>query len=289
MLKPTNKEKYSSQLPASLSLGVVELHARDLKIMTTFYRDVIGLEMLKEEETSVTFGLGSTPLVILHEGGNLPQPGPGDAGLYHFAIVFASQSDLARHIHHILKTTPQYFTGSADHLVSEAFYFSDPEGNGIELYFDRDRSEWEWEDGYIKMATLYIDPMYYIEEHMDKDVKASGVHMGHFHLKVGSIEEAKAFYIDILGFDITAELPGALFISVGGYHHHIGLNTWESAGAGKRKETIGLKKIEFILPTHEDLNTVKQNLKTNTISIQDKHSSIKFSDPWNNFISIKVQ
>lgn len=287
MLTTTAKEKQASRLSPSLSLGVVELNVNNLKGMTRFYHDVLGLDSISDAGESVILGLRGTPLVVLHQR-DLQVPNPGDAGLYHFAVLFSSQSELARHIYTILKTAPQFFTGSADHLVSEAFYFNDPEGNGIELYFDRDRSQWDWEDGHVKMATLYIDPMYYIEEHMHKDEKTGEVHMGHFHLKVGDIERAKTFYMGILGFDSTAELPGALFISVGGYHHHIGLNTWESDGAGKRGETLGLKQLEFILPTRNDIENVKQKLIANDLPIKDTKSSVQFSDPWNNSIKIRT-
>jgi catechol 2,3-dioxygenase len=214
---------------------------------------------------------------------------PTHAGLYHFAIVFASRGDLARIIYRVLSQKPQHFTGSADHLVSEAFYFTDPEGNGIELYYDRDRSEWTWENNQVKMATLYIDPAEYLQKYIVLEEPNKEVKMGHFHLKVGDIQKAQKFYIDILGFDITAELPGALFISVGGYHHHLGLNTWESMGSPERNQSLGLEQLELILPNKQDLKWLKDRLKENDIHFIEDENSVLFHDPWKNKIVAKVE
>src|SRR5690606_28037910 len=142
------------------------------------------------------------------------------------------------------------FTGSADHLVSLAFYFDDPEGNGVELYWDRPREEWRWQDGSVAMDTLPLDPNGFIAEHRvaPGDLAATGAvaatgaaaapgsaaaSIGHVHLKVGNIDVARAFYVDTLGFEVTVgSWPGALFASAGGYHHHLGMNAWQSRGAG---------------------------------------------------------
>ncbi len=283
-IKSTTKEKLS----LSLAFGPVELNVKDLKMMKDYYVNVVGLEVIAESSDTVKLGKNKKPLLILHKRPDLSLPFATEAGLYHFAIVFGSRVDLARTVYQILQQAPQSFSGSADHLVSEAFYFTDPEGNGIELYFDRDRNEWQWENNQIKMATLYIDPADYIQRHLKVKDKNTNIQMGHVHLKVGDIEKAKQFYVEILGFDIIAELSGALFISVGGYHHHIGLNTWESLGANKRRETLGLKQFEFILPTIEDLDSLRKRLEKNNIIVHEKDNAILFSDPWNNQIKVKV-
>lgn len=277
-----------SKSSLNLSIGAVELNVADLDLMRSFYHKVLGLDILKETPIRTELGANKKPLIILHHRVDLSHPHSGHAGLYHFAILYSSQGDLARAVYQVLKSTPQLFSGSADHLVSEAFYFNDPEGNGIELYYDRDRSLWQWENGQVRMATNYIDPANYLEQHLEKHDPESHSQMGHVHLKVGDIAKARQFYVDVLGFDVTAEMPSALFISVGGYHHHIGMNTWESSGAEKRTETHGLKNIEFILPTQSDFDHLKHRLEKHTIPFQSENKAITFADPWNNSIRARI-
>jgi catechol 2,3-dioxygenase len=268
----------------TFELGVVELQVKNLEVMTTFYHDVVGLELISEQTSSATLGSGRHVLLALHQDRDLSPAHPTHAGLYHFAILFSSRGDLARTIHRILTRTPHLFTGSADHLVSEAFYFNDPEGNGIELYFDRHRSTWKWENGQVKMASLYIDPVQYIESYLPLEEKESTTSIGHVHLKVGEIEKAKAFYVDILGFDITARLPEALFISVDGYHHHIGLNTWESKGSGERESSLGLKSFSFVFPDSKAFSVLRERLIQNKVPFVEQNAELIFHDPWKNQI-----
>lgn len=267
-------------------MGSVSLNVVDLEAMKTFYHEVLELDVIASDETSVTLGEGKHPLIVLHTGRHLPAPASGEAGLYHFALVFATQHTLAKRVEHILHSAPHHFSGSADHLVSEAFYFSDPEGNGIELYYDRDRKDWQWVGGQIQMATMYIDPVAYIATHAATGAGENKTRMGHVHLKVGDIETAREFYADILGFDVTAQLPGALFVSVGGYHHHLGLNTWESAGAGKRKQSVGLKSFDIVYTDKADLKHLKQRLHAQAIDFDEDKSGITLHDPWHNRIRI---
>jgi catechol 2,3-dioxygenase len=271
----------------SFSLGSVSLNVTDLEKMKNFYSQVIDLDILSEDASQVSLGKNQTPLVVLHAS-DLSPAHHNQAGLYHFAILYASRSDLAKTVYRILQQKPQFFSGSADHLVSEAFYFIDPEGNGIELYFDRDRTQWQWENKQIKMATLYIDPLKYIDEHLVLETPQTEVKMGHFHLKVGDIAEAKKFYVQILGFDVTAELPGALFISVDGYHHHIGLNTWESRGASQRLPSLGLNSLEFLLPNQQELSAVKDRLASHQVEYSEKEGGLVINDPWGNQIKMNV-
>lgn len=203
--------KIVEDLEHTVSMGMVTLHVHDLPVLKRFYNEVLMLEVIRESDESVTLGHGSEPLVELHRSPDASYTNPTHAGLYHLAILYSSRQELAKTLLHIFTKWQGYFVGSADHLVSEAFYFTDPEGNGIELYFDKEKSLWQWEHGSVKMASLYIDPVSYIQTHHGKkDAKHLRV-MGHVHLKVGDIAEAKQFYVDVLGFDITAELPGALF------------------------------------------------------------------------------
>ena len=205
------------------------------------------------------------------------------------AILFSDRSILAKTVFNVITKAEKTFSGLADHLVSEAFYFIDPEGNGVELYYDKPRSEWIWENGQVKMATLYLDPVSYIKTYSGIVAESNNVKMGHIHLKVGSIEQARRFYVDIMGFEITAELMGALFVSAGGYHHHLGLNTWESSGASKREEKLGLKNFEIILKDRVDLDSLKTRLSDSSSGFSENNDSITFPDPWNNRITVKIR
>lgn len=270
----------------SLQMGLVELYVQNLLSMKHFYHGVMELDVIQENSEELTLGIKGNPLIKLYEKKGLRFAKQGEAGLYHFAIVFSSRGDLSRMIHRILKHAPKHFSGSGDHIVSEAFYFYDPEGNGIELYYDRDKTTWKWQNGQIQMATLYIDPKEYLEKYLVLEEKSSKVAMGHIHLKVGDIEKAKQFYVNILGFSITAELPSALFISVDKYHHHLGLNTWESFGAKERSRSTGLKSFELKIDVEAEIDIIKEKLNSNNIPFKEKNKSISFSDPWKNTIII---
>lgn len=249
-----------------MQFGKVSLNVNNLEQMQEFYADVLGLE-----DNSV--------VELIHRP-DLSQALPNDAGLYHLAIVHETQAGLAQTLDSVLAKTPHLFHGSADHLVSEAFYLNDPEGNGIEIYFDRPRDTWQWNDGQVVMATLPLDPRQYIYDHLT-DIQQPDKRIGHVHLKVGDIAQAKEFYVDTLGFDITFALPTALFVSRDGYHHHIGLNTWHSLGAGVRGETVGLVQVEMSLP-QQAFDSLQQSLNTSNIEIVEENNTLSFSDPWGN-------
>ena len=173
-------------------------------------------------------------------------------------MLFDSAETLATAVYSVATKYPNQFTGSSDHLVSEAFYFNDPEGNGVELYVDRDRSKWSWVHGQVEMSTLFLDPNAYLREHLTEagaNAAATGAAVGdaiigHVHLSVGDVESAREFYVDRLGFEQTTTYGSqALFVSAGGYHHHMAMNTWNSRGAGRRQLALGLGKVEIVVPT----------------------------------------
>jgi catechol 2,3-dioxygenase len=288
MLKKTVTKKSKDILSAGFTLGNVDLNVKDLDIMKKFYHDVLDLDIIKDNSESVILGKNSKVLLTLHHAKQMSQSEKNDAGLYHFAFLFSSRGDLARTVYRIIKTVPQSFAGSSDHLVSEAFYFNDAEGNGIELYFDRDKSTWQWENNQVKMGSMYIDPVDYLERYIVLEEKNTETTLGHIHLKVGDIEKARTFYVDILGFEITAQMPHALFISVGGYHHHIGMNTWESFGASERKNTLGLKNYEMNIVEKNDFKFILEQLKKNNIFYKEEKNAIIFNDPWNNQITVRL-
>ncbi len=221
-------------------MGAVTLLVGDLDGMTAFYRDVITLQVLSADGDEVVLGRGGRAVVVLRHEPALRHATPGSAGLFHTAILFETQEALAAALYSVAQHAPQTFTGSADHLVSQAFYLTDPEGNGVELYWDRARTDWSWVHGQVEMATLYLDPNAFLREHLTERA-ASGAtgqdaaSVGHVHLSVGDVATARAFYVGALGFDETAGLGDqALFVSAGGYHHHMAMNVWNSRGAGPR-------------------------------------------------------
>ncbi len=270
-------------------MGQVALNVKDLQVMERFYGSVIGLEVLSKAEGIASLGRGTVPILQLHHTPALRQPFPGDAGLYHLAIVFSSRGGLVAALQRVFAETPELFSGSADHLVSEAFYLSDPEGNGVELYYDRDPSTWQWQNGSVKMASLYISPqdyiMAYAQEHPEDDMAK----IGHVHLKVGSIEQALKFYAETVGFSVTAMWHSALFISVNGYHHHLGMNTWESEVASPRKETLGLRSFELILPSQADVSALQKRLENEKIVVLATTAGITFADPWKNQVVVSAK
>lgn len=270
----------------SVTIGVTELNVHTLSRMRAFYETLVGLHVLKEQSDEVTLGHGKTPILRLISA-TVPPPHFGSAGLYHNAILFASRGDLARTVQTIIKNAPESVVGTADHLVSDAFYFEDPEGNGLELYYDKDPTTWQWENDHVKMASLFIDPHGYIDQYANLH-DTTQRHMGHVHLKVGSIDEARRFYSDILGFDVTAELPGALFVSRNRYHHHLGLNTWESAGADKRVPSLGLRSFQILLSETADLSAITSRVQTADLPFQETAAGISLLDPWNNQLHIAL-
>ncbi|CAL4858490.1 VOC family protein [Microbacterium sp. MM2322] len=284
----------SDRLAAATSMGAVTLLVGDLDGMTRYYRDVVTLQVLTAEGDTVTLGRAGRPIVILRHEPGLRHAPAGAAGLFHTAILFESQTALAAALFSLAQHAPQTFTGSADHLVSQAFYATDPEGNGIELYWDRDRSDWSWTHGQVEMATLHLDPNAFIRDHLT-DAAAAGstaadaASVGHVHLSVGDVSTARAFYVDALGFDVTAELGGsALFVSAGGYHHHMAMNAWNSRGAGPRMPALGLGRVDLALPDRDSFGELSERLRHHRIQIADDGRTATFTDPWRNTLHASV-
>ena len=293
----TNEGPRGGLLAADTGMGAVTLRVGDLDGMIRYYRDGVTLELLRHDGPVAVLGRGATPVVILEHAPDLRQASPRDAGLYHTAILFDSREALAAAISSVASKHPGTFTGSADHLVSEAFYFTDPEGNGVELYFDRDRSTWSWTHGQIEMATVYLDPNGYLREHLTEraaDAAASGLGVGdavvgHVHLSVGDVASAREFYVDRLGFETTASLGGsALFVSAGGYHHHMAMNTWNSAGAGRRRLALGLGKVEIVVPGADDLGELGERMSHHGVPTRDDGRTLAFDDPWANLVEVRA-
>jgi catechol 2,3-dioxygenase len=278
-------------LAADTAMGPVTLLVADLDAMVAYYRDAVTLTPLDEGPGRVTMGRGTTPLVILEHSPQLRHASPGQAGLFHTAILFDSERALAAALYSVATRYPGTFTGSADHLVSKAFYFTDPEGNGIELYWDRDRSTWSWTHGVLEMGTLYLDPNAFLQENLTEEVVENPVYgtavVGHVHLSVGDTVSAREFYVNRLGFETTVEMPGsALFVSAGKYHHHMAMNVWNSKGAGLRQPTLGLSQVDIVVPSADDLGALQERMKHFGVSTRDDGQTVSIDDPWANLIRV---
>lgn len=266
-------------------VGFLSLTVADLARSVAFYTDAIGLALLNQREGTATLGVAGTPLLVITErAGARPWPREQRSytGLYHFAILVPTRADLGRWVRHWL--TLGLPLGQGDHLVSEALYLSDPDGNGIEVYRDRPRDEWQWANGRVRMASDPVDIRGLIAEAERAGEPwaglPAGTHLGHIHLQIGDIARSEAFYHGILGFDIVAQMPSALFISAGGYHHHIGMNTWHSLGAPPAPaDMVGLRFYTVDLPDAEALAAVVARLEAAGIAVTRRDGAVALRDP----------
>jgi catechol 2,3-dioxygenase len=277
-----------SLLAPSLHIKPSQLYVKDLQKVGNYYHDVVRLEVLESTASHWILGQGQTPVLELISRPEYRTAPMASAGLFHNAIVYASRAELAETILHILKVAPDSFEGSADHLVSEAFYFHDPEFNGLELYFDRPRDTWQWQDGNVKMASLYLDPAEYIMRYLHEKPGAGKV-LGHVHLRVGVVPAARRFYVEQLGFDTTADLGSALFVSVGGYHHHMAMNTWFSRGAGLRVPSLGLAEVRLALPNDGSIDQLANRLLAHKIRFEQSGAVLRVDDPWGNKLVLTAE
>ncbi|BDZ55128.1 VOC family protein [Agromyces marinus] len=285
------------RLAADTAMGAVTLRVADLDAMIRYYRDAVTLDLISHDGPVAVLGRRGRPAVILQHAPELRHASPRSAGLFHTAILFDTREALATALLSVASKHPGSFTGSADHLVSEAFYFDDPEGNGVELYFDRERSAWSWTHGTIEMATVFLDPNGYLREHLSERGSAAAAAgtglgdagVGHVHLSVGDIASAREFYVRRLGFDETATYGDqALFVSAGGYHHHMAMNTWQSRGAGRRRLALGLGKVEIVVPSGDDLGELGERMAHYDVPTRHDGRTLAFDDPWANAVEVRT-
>jgi catechol 2,3-dioxygenase len=251
------------RLPEETHIGAVTLQVSDLERSTSFYRDILGFQLLGSDDEEVHLGTGDTRLINLKPGAR----GPLRArrlGLYHFAILLPDRPALGRALQHLLRNGIQ--PGASDHLVSEALYLDDPDGLGIEIYRDRPRNEWSNTDRQLDMATNPLDMEAVIAAGGGKEWLGmpDGTTIGHVHLHVGNIDDAKRFYHNALGLDVVVwSYPGALFLSAGGYHHHLGTNTWAGSHASPpQRDEPQLLHWQLVLPTTADVSNAAENIQT---------------------------
>jgi catechol 2,3-dioxygenase len=275
-------------------VGQLSLTISDLKRSLEFYTNAIGFQILDRTDTSATLGAGGKPLLTLEErkGADAwPRGGQSYTGLYHFAILLPSRTDLGAWIAHWLDLG--HPIGQGDHGVSEALYLEDPDMHGIEIYRDRPRSDWRKQNGQILMGTGPVDIKGMIEEAAKEGVRfkglPAGTKLGHMHLQVGDIPEAEKFYCRILGFDIVASMPSALFVSAGGYHHHIGMNTWHSQAAGQPPDSsVKLKFFTVELPSEEARQEVLERADQAGVSHSQQGEDVILDDPWDNRVLLQL-
>lgn len=275
MTGPARTETTMNKLPfaadAPVSVTKVGIKARDVNALADYYKHAVGLQEISRKPGAIVLGAGGLGLLEIEE---FKAGRPDDAraaGLFHTAFLLPSRVDLARWTRHAIDDKIEV-TGASDHLVSEAVYLTDPEGNGIEIYADRPQDKWAFDGSAIKMATLPLDVNGLLGELNASNSgwagAPAGSMVGHIHLRVGNAQEAERWWHDELNFDTMAQYGSqAVFLSTGGYHHHVGANAWQSAGAKERDpDRTGLSFVEF---------------SSRTAKTESVHE-----DPWGNFVRI---
>ncbi len=276
-------------LPDDLRLGPVHLTVTDLDRSMAFYESAIGLRPLRRDGTEGALGAGGEDLLVLNED---PQARPAGrhAGLYHFALLHPSRLELARAAQRLIATrTP--VSGASDHKVSEAIYLPDPDGNGIELASDRSREHW----GDIGDPTVLGGPMPLDMEGLMAMVEGAEPQphvspeliVGHLHLHVGDLDGALAFWRDVIGFEVMTRFPSAVFIAAGGYHHHLGLNTWRGEGVPPMPDgSVGMRHWTIVLPDPADVGGVRERLAAAGAPAENIAGGLLARDPWNNAVAV---
>ncbi|RDE08505.1 VOC family protein [Pelagibacterium lacus] len=275
---------------APMRVGTVRLKVRDLDSVSAYYQKVLGLGEIAKTDREATLGTGRTPLLVLKAD---PALAPGDrrqAGLFHTAFLMPTRADLAHWVGHIAESGIR-IQGASDHIVSEAFYLADPEGNGIEVYADRPVAQWRGRDGKIQMTTEPLD----IQDLLTAGSGApwSGFpqagSIGHVHLQVGDTAAADRFYRDVLGFDIAADYPGASFYGSGGYHHQLAGNAWNSRGAAQRPAGMtGLDSVELIVRDAATIDAIVARAESAGLEATKAPEGTTLRDPWGIAITLRT-
>jgi catechol 2,3-dioxygenase len=279
-------------LPAATRLGAIRLTVADAAAMTAFYERAIGLRVLRSE--GAVTGLGTAEggvLVELEHDPAAPARPPRSTGLFHLALLVPTRADLAAAVRRVAEAGWR-FSGASDHLVSEALYLDDPEGNGIELYRDRPRAEWRHRAGEVEMATIALDLDGLMAQAPAEPHPAmpDGTVLGHVHLNVGDLAAAERFYAGTLGFEVMVRgYPGALFVAAGGYHHHLGLNTWRGEGAppppaGAR----GLRFFEIVVPGEADVRAIAARLEAAGAPVVVEDGVLRTADPFASGVRVRA-
>jgi len=285
----------AGRIDAATSVGSVSLTVADLDRSRAFYERAIGLRATELDDGALAFGVaGESPLVELRGDSSAPLLNRRAPGLYHLAILLPTRLDLAFALARLAETRWP-LDGASDHLVSEALYLSDPDGNGIEIYRDRARAEWQYTAGQLEMSTLALDLDDVLAELRSASelqlAAPAGTTIGHVHLQVADLREAEDFYHGVLGFDVMVRgYPGALFVSAGGYHHHIGLNTWHSAGAAPAPSgAVGLRSFAVDLPDERALAAVLARVQEAGLRTSSEQGGVLVRDPFGSGVVLRTR
>jgi catechol 2,3-dioxygenase len=270
--------------------GAVHLTVSDLSRSLAFYTERLGFAIAHRESSVAHLGAGGEDLLVLWDD-PAARPAPGTTGLYHVAFLLPSRPALGAMLRRLVATDTR-LSGASDHLVSEALYLADPEGNGIEIYRDRPRGEWRTENGAIRMASDPIDLDGLLAEpgaDVPLDRLPAESRVGHVHLRASDLEAAERFYVGVLGFERTARYGhSALFVAAGGYHHHIGLNTWAGVGAPPPPPgALGLRFFVLQVPDEVERDRVAARVRNAGVSVTSRGADVEFEDPFAHHIVLR--
>ena len=279
---PSATPTFASRTP--LHIGSLALNVRDLDRMTGYYRDMLGLDVIERGPAKAVLGAGGVGFLELDHRPDMKLDDEREAGLYHTAFLMPTRADLARWILHAARAQVP-ITGASDHSVSEAFYLDDPEGNGVEVYADRNPDGWLWTNELVKITTDPLDIEAIVREVQpgaSYDGAPAGLRIGHVHLRVGDVPSAERFYRDGVGLAVTrGGRHGASFMSSGRYHHHLAGNVWHSQGAGPRDPNrAGLAWFSFAANDAAEVDAARERLRTAGAPITDIAGGFEAADPW---------
>ena len=276
-------------LPDTLRLGPVHIVVTDLDRSVGFYGDALGLQLHRRADPLAVMGAGAEDLLVLHAE---PEAGPAGrhAGLYHFALLQPSRTELARAAQRlIVSQTP--ISGASDHGISEAIYLPDPDGNGIELAADRGRERWGDLTDPKTIGPRPLDMqglMSLVDGQAPRPLADEGLVVGHVHLHVGDVDRALGFYRDVIGFEPMTLFPTAAFVAAGGYHHHLGLNTWKGEGVPPAPDgAVGLHHWTIVLDDPSDVEALRERVSADGLEPGELEGGVLLRDPWNNSVVIK--
>lgn len=288
MAGPSPDDAARPKLSPDFRLESTVLAVDDLERCVDWYREVIGLSDVHADEGrgaegGRSLGVEDREIVCLVPAPGAPRPPRGATGLYHHAILLPTRAALANFTRGLVeRRTP--VVGASDHHVSEAIYLQDPDGHGVEVYADRPRESWSWRDGRVAMTTAALDLDDLLRAGDEGATAPPGTTLGHVHLKVRDADEAEIFYRERVGFDAVASFPGATFLSVGGYHHHVGANAWESRGGPPPAVgTLGLRSVRASVRGRDELDALRGRLPQEALQdVADGRPSVAFRDPSGN-------
>ena len=273
-------------LPATLRLGPVHLTVTDLDRSIAFYQDAIGLRVHRREDAVAALGAGDEDLLVLVEEPQARRAGR-HAGLYHVALLHPTRLELARAALRLVASgTP--ISGASDHGISEAIYLPDPDGNGLELAADRPRAEWPDLGDLFRPLPLDVQGLLGLVAGEEPRRHADpGLSVGHLHMHVGSIEEGLGFYRDVIGFEVMTLMPSAAFVAAGGYHHHLGFNTWRGEGVPPAPAgTVGLRHWTLLLDAPA-LAALRARAAAAGLAVEEPDEGLLLRDPWGTALLVR--